>query len=31
MQFQHPAEVVEFNTEYTLSEARGGCNVEGII
>lgn len=31
MQFQHPAEVIEFNTERTLNKAKGGCNGEGMI
>lgn len=31
MQFQHPAEVTEFNTEHTLNTARGGYNGEGMV
>jgi hypothetical protein len=31
MQFQHPAEMIEFNAERTLNKARGSYNGEGMI
>ena len=31
MQFEHTADVTEFNNEHTLNKARGGYNDEGMV